>query len=259
MPNSEMSWRDAIEQVLSEAEGAMHYSEIAEQVVSQDLRVNVGATPANTVGALISSDIKDNGSTSIFRRVAVGEYMLNEGLPDGPAPAPQIADEESERAVIQAFGMFWQRELVHWSSSPEIRGEQTHGAATVDMGDQRGVYLLHDRDTCVYVGRAIDNGIGKRLYAHTRDRLAGRWNRFSWFGLCEVTEEGQVHELPVDELFDASAIITIMEGILMEALEAPQNRRQGDGFKGIEYLQVVDDELKKNELKGLMMSMLKEM
>lgn len=41
----------------------------------------------------------------------------------------------------------------------------------------------------------------------------------------------------------------ILQALLIEALEPPQNRRGGDGFKGIEYIQVEDQEKKEQKFK----------
>ena len=54
----ELAWLEAIEQVLAEAKSPMHYTEIAEAVVSNSLRESVGSTPASTVNAQISNRIK---------------------------------------------------------------------------------------------------------------------------------------------------------------------------------------------------------
>ena len=48
--------------------------------------------------------------------------------------------------------------------------------------------------TVVYVGRPINHPLGKRLYEHRLDRLSSRWKRFSWFGLLDVTEDGNLRE-----------------------------------------------------------------
>lgn len=40
-------------------------------------------------------------------------------------------------------------------------------------------------------------------------------------------------------------LIATMEALLIEGLELPQNRRQGDGFQAIEFVQVVDDSVRK--------------
>lgn len=105
------------------------------------------------------------------------------------------------------------------------------------------MYLLHDGERVVYVGRVTDPRLGTRLREHTRDRLSGRWDRFSWFGVQGVTEDGQLSQPP--EEFTLENLVSTMEALLIEGLEPPQNRRQGDGFNAVEFIQGTDPVLAK--------------
>ena len=147
-------------------------------------------------------------------------------------------------SIIQSFGMYWQRELVLWKNDPKMYGRQQALAKSVDFGHQNGIYILYDHHTVVYVGRSIVRPLGKRLFEHTVDRLGSRWNRFSWFGLLEVTNEGSLREASL------AVLVATLEALLIEALEPPQNRKRGDDFSAIEYIQDVDPELKERELKN---------
>ena len=247
-----LSWRDAIIEVLKEEDSAMHYADIAERIVDKNLRTSVGATPANTVGAVITTDIKEFGAASVFVRSERGRYMLRSH------ETQQVDEELSEEVesdsgrIVKAFGMFWRRDWVDWKTAPRIWGQQSKGAQNVDFRTQRGVYLLHDRNMTVYVGQAFDQPIASRLYSHTSGRLSGRWDRFSWFGLMGVTENGCLREEDLKRQVDLSLAVNDLEGVLMEALEAPMNRRAGEGFKAIEYHQIKDEELDKAHLKSLL-------
>ena len=46
---ADMPWREAIVKVLQDSGSPMHYAEIAQAISDSGYRVNVGATPANTV------------------------------------------------------------------------------------------------------------------------------------------------------------------------------------------------------------------
>jgi hypothetical protein len=46
------------------------------------------------------------------------------------------------------------------------------------------------------------------------------------------------------------SLIGTLEALLIEALEPPQNRKRGDDFSLVEYLQDVDPELKERELQN---------
>ena len=121
-------------------------------------------------------------------------------------------------------------------------------AKSVDFGKQKGIYILYDQHTVVYVGRSIDRPLGKRLYEHTIDRLGSRWNRFSWFGLLDVTPEGALHEVPLAT--SLAALIGTLEALLIESLEPPQNRKRGDDFSAVEYIQDIDPELREREIQN---------
>jgi len=47
--SGELTWRKAINKVLESSPTPLHYNGITEQIISDGLRTNVGATPAATV------------------------------------------------------------------------------------------------------------------------------------------------------------------------------------------------------------------
>lgn len=61
---SELTWRKAIDKVLGSSATPLHYNEITERIISEDLRKNLGATPAATVNAQITASIKHDGDSS---------------------------------------------------------------------------------------------------------------------------------------------------------------------------------------------------
>jgi hypothetical protein len=157
-------------------------------------------------------------------------------------------EEEQDESVIRCLGMYWQRDLVVWKSEPRVFGKQQAQSKPVDFGAQRGIYILYDHHTVVYVGRSVDRPLGRRLYEHTTDRLGSRWNRFSWFGLLSVTDDGGLEEARLKVTLPS--LIATLEALLIEALEPPQNRKRGDDFSVMEYIQDVDPELKERELQN---------
>jgi hypothetical protein len=124
---------------------------------------------------------------------------------------------------------------------------QQIGAKPVDFHKQLGIYLLYDGREVIYVGRATERPLGKRLYEHTADRLSSRWDRFSWFGLLPVSESGDLGILP--ESYLGPKIIPAVEAILIEALEPRQNRKRGDDLSAVEYIQKEDPEIQKKRVK----------
>jgi hypothetical protein len=113
------------------------------------------------------------------------------------------------------------------------------------------VYLLHDGRTVVYVGRTTNQPLGVRLRQHIVDRLNGRWDRFSWFGVYSVAEDASLNTAAAVN-YDLTMLIVTMEALLIEGLEPPQNRKRGDDFRAVEFLQVEDPEIQKTQIVKLM-------
>lgn len=117
------------------------------------------------------------------------------------------------------------------------------GAKPVDFSKQLGIYLLYDAREVIYVGRSTERPLGRRLYEHTADRLSTRWDRFSWFGLLPISEEGNIGALP--STFESVKLIPALEAVLIEALEPRQNRKRGDDLTSVEFLQKIDPEIER--------------
>lgn len=115
------------------------------------------------------------------------------------------------------------------------------------------MYLLHDRDRTIYVGRAAD-ALFARLKAHTGDRLSGRWDRFSWFGLRGVHEDGSL-SAPATA-WNYEVVIETLEALLIETIEPPLNRKRGDNLSAIEYLQGEDPQIEASRKKRLLQELM---
>lgn len=264
----ERTWRDAIIRVLREAQMPLDYAEISQRILTQGYYQTDGATPHATVNAQITASIKHDGTASPFVRVGRGTFGLKDpavavvppqpvALPSNVAAIVTEAEVESSDSIIRSFGMYWQRDLVVWRGDARMFGKQQAMAKSVDFGKQKGIYILYDQHTVVYVGRSIDRPLGKRLYEHTIDRLGSRWNRFSWFGLLDVTPEGGLLEVPIAT--SLAALIGTLEALLIESLEPPQNRKRGDDFSAVEYIQDIDPELREREIQNTLRSIEEKM
>lgn len=252
---AQMPWQDAIREVLGSSTTPLHYREITDRILERGLRKKVGATPSAIVNATIWTSIKRFGEDSPFRRVDKGTFVLS-NAPQLQVPPPP--DEDNE--IVISFGAFWERARVDWKAKPRLFGVfQTERApkanpTRVDFCGQHGVYLLHDVREVIYVGRTTKGDLGKRLFDHTRDRMQGRWSRFSWFGFRPVSDSGELREkaeaLPND--YGTESLIATMEAVLIEALEPRQNRKRGDRIKAVEYRQLVDPDIEKKARQDLM-------
>jgi hypothetical protein len=258
-----MKWIDAIKRVLQEEGQALHYEEISQKIIEKGYRDKVGATPAASVSSIITTDINNNGEKSAFIRVGLGEYYLKKNTPIVASPQQQMTAEEElaeeqeiqqaaqeiiEKGLIKSFGMFWSRDYIFWKNNPRMFGAEQNGATAVDFAGQVGIYMLHDGREVIYVGQAVEQSIIQRLYQHTSDRLGGRWNRFSWFGFRGVKQDGSLTEVKTDYAATIQELTDTFEAILVEGVEPRQNRKRGNSFYGIEYIQTKDPEISKQDM-----------
>ena len=130
--------------------------------------------------------------------------------------------------------MFWRREKVDWSQD-KLRGSQL-GGSHVDFSEMKGIYILYDNREPIFVGQAISAGLMAKLQTHTKDRFANRWNRFSWFGIYGVNQNGSLHQI---RTFNTTIedVANAIEAVLVEGLEPRQNRDNSRYFDGAEYSQ----------------------
>jgi len=252
----ELTWRKAIEKVLSEASGAVHYNDLTEKIIRDGLRLHLGATPAASVSTYLTTGIKEEGPDCPFQRIGKGLYIwkakvgITQQPPQQKEEFAEEEDEEKQYGIITSLGMFWRRDAIDWVSTPKILGMQQIGAEAVNFHNQIGIYLLYDGREVIYVGRTTDRPLGRRLYEHTFDRFSSRWDRFSWFGLLPISEKGALGKMP--ESYDAIKIIPAVEAIMIEALEPRQNRKRGDDLSTVEYIQREDPEIQKKKAKQTM-------
>lgn len=154
---------------------------------------------------------------------------------------------------VQSVGLFWQEEDVFWgagSKSGKLLGVPSGNisATPVDFRNQVGIYILYDDYTPIYVGQS---GGGKqklfsRLKHHRngRDDLAGRWNRFSWFGTLRVLGNGKLAKPAAKVHVTLNVLLNHLEGILIHSIEPPMNGQAGRfGNKVTRYVQVRDERL----------------
>jgi hypothetical protein len=155
--------------------------------------------------------------------------------------------------LIKNYGLFWSLEktFLGWrNTAGHLKGVQaTIGKSkSADFRFQQGVYVLYDANfKIVYVGQA-GRGEGSRLFdrikAHTRDQLAERWSKYSWFGIRGVNANSELEPEKGDTTVKISEVLNHMEGVLIAAAEPPHNKQGGRfGAESEQYVQIHDERL----------------
>jgi len=155
--------------------------------------------------------------------------------------------------LIANMGLFWREDCVFWGASNnkgELLGKLAGAKRSreVDFRRQRGIYVLYSEFRIIYIGQAGSGNASLfgRLKRHTRDDLAERWDRFSWFGLDPVLSSWRLAATVKRAAPNTETILNHIEGILIHATEPPLNRQGGSFGPDVErYLQHRDDRLGK--------------
>lgn len=168
---------------------------------------------------------------------------------------------ENPPLAVTSFGIYWDRDA-EWNANKLYGKHLTDPAKTkrpgvINLAEQHAVYLLHHDREIVYVGQTIGPkaGLAARLREHTRSpTLHSRWNRFSWFGFREVVHDGsggRLGEAHLPSGFTVHDLMSVVEAILIEAVEPRNNRQGGQGFNKLAYGPVSFAEAEKKMRKGV--------
>lgn len=155
--------------------------------------------------------------------------------------------------LIRNMGLFWRLDNVYWDAGTQtgkLLGVDSKKVSSgpVDFSDQIGVYCLYAGYSLVYVGQ-VGSGNQRlfiRLKQHCKDDLAGRWDRFSWFGTRPLTPKGdRLTKVEKGKFHPAlDVVLNHIEGILIQAAEPPLNGQDGRFGSGVtRFLQVRDTRL----------------
>lgn len=257
-----MKLKEAIKKTLRENRGrALSTSEIWEYIQNHDLWQAKTATPEATVGShlterktgLVATGVVVRHDTRPQTYSMATDDSIDAGVSSEASVLGDLVEQEggngNGKSLIRAFGMFWHRNRISFEPKGGMWGEQGRGGNVqpVDFSEQYGVYILYDGHRPVYVGKSErGDGIYARLRSHTKDpRKAGRWDRFSWFGIRGVTDRGELEEMNTE--ISPELLVSTMEALMIEAIEPPLNRVSGNHIGGSEYLQALDPALKEEQ------------
>ena len=156
-----------------------------------------------------------------------------------------------------AYGYRWKRDSENWNEEKLEGKKKGKNAKHVDFSGRAGVYLLHNGDRTVYVGRVQgkERDIKTRLNEHRQDRLKHDWDKFSWFVFNKVqgedSESGSEYFPPLIKTEDADEtkdqllqVITMIEAVIINGIRPSRNSRGGDVRDDVLYDQVVDSSKK---------------
>lgn len=134
--------------------------------------------------------------------------------------------------LIRAYGENWDPELVDWGSVGGRRGSlrgdvgPLRKPVSCDVWDQVGIYVLLAEWKAIYVGKVTSRSqLGSRLRLHLRDDLAGRWDRFSWYGIRRINRTGSLAATPQNRIVGPADIIDTLEALSIVVVEPARNRR----------------------------------
>jgi hypothetical protein len=151
--------------------------------------------------------------------------------------------------VITHYGLFWSERDVFWGrqrNPGQLRGREKRplgrrGAPTKEerksVKDYRGfvgVYCLYGDGELLYVGEAglvTQRTLFDRLKDHRKGALAGRWDRFSWFGREAAGGQCDVREA-----------LSQLEAVAIAIINPGFNRQAGTFGSAVQVFQVPHDE-----------------
>ncbi len=130
----------------------------------------------------------------------------------------------------------------HFTVAGEISRMRSEGTSIVRT--EPGVYSLQEDNSTSQpplprdvVGKtaALENGLFDRLNYHRQQHVwSGKWERFSWFGIRRVNENGEM--VDVEDPPSPEVVTALMEAVLIETLRPSFNRQQGN-YMGTLYQQ----------------------
>jgi hypothetical protein len=135
--------------------------------------------------------------------------------------------------LIKAYGLYWNPEIVYWGqpgagNAGEMKGRVKRGDQPyeIDFWAARGIYVLHSEFRAIYIGKAFGTSIGHRVRAHLTDRLAGRWEMFSWFSVSSPRFTQLDVSTPGIRQLGPQIIVDTLEALAIVIADPALNRRR---------------------------------
>jgi hypothetical protein len=154
-------------------------------------------------------------------------------------------------APILNLGARWKAKDVYWETSTKnakLLGVKTRAllGPVANFAHQSGIYVLYADFTPIYVGQANKSLFARLKSHHLHDDLAGRWDRFSWFGFRRVIGASKLKLSMPDVNFHISTkqLLDHLEAMMIHAFEPALNGQVGRFGESVSrYKQIRDERL----------------
>lgn len=228
---STMPWLEAITKVLEDANGPLHYTKVAEIIVKKHY---VDCNSNSNIETTVNTYIQQNKGT--FKQFGKKGYYVLKTVLDKLVYNYQ-KQNLPKQSLITAFGKRWSK-AIFMQNKCTLKGRSiTNQKQINDFTDQPGVYVLYNGKQLVYVGQSSRRSLSKRLQNHTADRLANKWDTFSWFVFSEIDAENGCKRNDIINV-RLEVLIDDIEAILIESCNPQENKKQGNNWKPKEYSQI---------------------
>jgi hypothetical protein len=229
----------SIAEIISDSSGPMDYGEIASKLAENGKIAAFGAMPYKSVSAIIEDAILKDGDDCPFVKTYPGVYILGKNARPAHLRAAKALPSDfpdPSLGIITCYGQFWHRDRVNWMPSAQIMGCQIPASPKVNFAEQAGIYALHlNNETVTYIGQTGERTLGECLFDHTRGRINGHFEKFSFYGFRPVLDDGTFGSLP--EKADIQEVMASMLSALVEVANPKANRRYFDKFSQLEFAQ----------------------
>jgi|LakMenEpi03Aug12_release.lakeMendotaPanAssembly.Ray.scaffolds.fasta_scaffold381458_2 hypothetical protein len=134
--------------------------------------------------------------------------------------------------LIKSYGQFWNPDIVDWGGGGAGNGLLTGRIKRkkvwheIDFWGAKGIYVLHSDFKSIYVGKAFGTSIGRRLRDHLSDRLAGRWDMFSWYSVSSPRITTKDVSQPGQRQLKPETITDTLEALAILVADPALNRRR---------------------------------
>ena len=226
----QMTWIDAIIKVLESTKNPMHYTKIWDVIRDKHYRECDADTNPEII---VNANIQQN-KDKIVSFGDKGCYILKKHF-DTSVKKYLEQNIPLQQNIIHAYGEHWNR-AKFTQSKHHLYGKlaSSKKGSTIDLSDERGVYVLYQGYEVVYIGQSMRQTIARRLKQHDDIK---KWDSFSWYGIDEISE-GKVIKEKVTNI-SSNALVDTLEAILISAAYRQRNERnRGKYIRNQEYQQI---------------------